>query len=111
LLAKSLTKALSFSTDSAELLTRQQDYGIPSVEQFIALDMPNHSAHQTVVGCTDTTAGVIAAAASQMCFRFDPVRLVTLMSTEPYTHTFLTPSMVRMLRAEYDRDPEQCANN
>lgn len=176
-------KALSYTSDTAELLVRVTAQGVPSVRQFIALDEPISPDHLTVeaiyrdyadaeepsalispddiailvhtsgstgrpkpvmhteerwmatmrngsyasalfyddrvpmflapnfVGWAHATGGALSAAACQVCTRFDPTQLPKIIVREACTHLALTPSMVRMLYAEFERNPSEFAGN
>ncbi|MFF2324428.1 MULTISPECIES: class I adenylate-forming enzyme family protein [unclassified Streptomyces] len=56
------------------------------------------------------TTSVIGAA-SQVCMRFDPLRVAAALTEEQCTHLITTPTMVRMLRELYTRDPGTFAGN
>ncbi len=176
-------KALSYTSETAELLARVQAVGIPSVRHFIALDEPLQDSHVTLtsiyadhaaagepsaiispddiafvvytsgstgrpkpvmhsesrwvqqctasaymqslyhedrfvllfpphfVGWAYFASSAIAAAATQVCVRFDPTRVARVIAEESGTHLVISPSMVRILREEYKRDPALFAGN
>jgi acetyl-CoA synthetase len=57
-----------------------------------------------------TTTAVVAAA-SQICMRFDPTRVAVVIVDEGATHMITTPTILRMLREVFLKDPGTYAGN
>jgi fatty-acyl-CoA synthase len=62
-------------------------------------------------GWVGATLAPMRVAASQVCLRFDPERVARTIGEEGPTHALLSPTMLRMLREQYDRDPALFANS
>lgn len=58
------------------------------------------------IGWAHVTCASLRVAARQCCFRFDPTTFPGIVSQEQATHALLTPTLIRMLHAEYRRRPE-----
>lgn len=55
------------------------------------------------IGWAHVTCASLRVAAKQCCFRFDPASFPGIVSEEEATHALLTPTLIRMLHAEYRR--------
>jgi acyl-CoA synthetase (AMP-forming)/AMP-acid ligase II len=58
------------------------------------------------IGWAHLTCASLRVGAKQCCFRFDPRSFTTIVSEEQATHALLTPTMIRMLHAEYQSRPD-----
>jgi acyl-coenzyme A synthetase/AMP-(fatty) acid ligase len=65
------------------------------------------SASPSFVGWAHMTGGTLRAAGKQVCSRFRPFTYLKGITDEKATHGQLTPTLVRMLYAEYKKSPEQ----
>lgn len=74
-------------------------------DRFLAL-MPPH-----FVGWAHVTSATLRAGASQVCLRFDPKSVSRAVQEEHCTHAVFTPTLIRLLFEEYDRDPSRFEKN
>jgi acyl-coenzyme A synthetase/AMP-(fatty) acid ligase len=68
-------------------------------DRFLSI-MPPHFA-----GWLGVTTAVLRAAASQICVRFDPMKVARAIADERCSHAVMSPTMVRILRGAHEADP------
>lgn len=80
-------------------------WGLYHEDRFLNI-LPPH-----FTGWIGVALASLRAAASQICVRFEPMRVARAIANERCTHAIMSPTMVRMLREAYDRDPALFAHS